>query len=128
MTLLKPFGDMTAAGATKLPAAPEQSTSIVPHASCVLDRASCTLAISLTSPLKPMASEVSSRNVATAASTRSCERLNTATFAPAAAKALAIPRLMPLVPPATNTVFPVNSLCCNIVTTPACYRLTLFAR
>src|SRR5262245_8385952 len=43
------------------------------------------------------------RRDATAASTFSCARLITATSAPCAANASAIARLMPLVPPATNT-------------------------
>ncbi len=42
-----------------------------------------------------------------AASIFSCRRLPTPTRAPAAAKARAMPRLMPLVPPATKTAQPV---------------------
>ena len=41
-----------------------------------------------------------------AASTFSCRRLPTPSRAPAAAKARAMPRLMPLVPPATKTLQP----------------------
>src|SRR6185437_681224 len=49
------------------------------------------------------------RSRATDASTRSGERLTTARLAPATANASAMPRLMPLVPPATKTDLPVKS-------------------
>ena len=54
--------------------------------------------------------KVRSRRVA--ASTLSCDRLTTASLAPASAKASAMPRLMPLVPPATKTVRPLKSNGC----------------
>jgi hypothetical protein len=107
----KPFGEMPMAGAGKLPAAPETSTSIGPKVSWVLASAASTKVCSRTSAAKPRAWPPSraALSLATAASTLACERESTATRAPASAKAMAMPRLMPLVPPATNTFLSVKS-------------------
>jgi len=101
------LGDMPSAGAGKFPAAPETSTSMSPNASCAAASAAPVAWTSRTSAATPMDSAPSSRSRRTAASTLSCDRLITATRAPAAAKPSAMPRLIPLVPPATNTVAPV---------------------
>src|SRR6185312_13053982 len=60
------------------------------------------------------------RSRATDASTRSGERLTTARLAPATANASAMPRLMPLVPPATKTDLPVKSNALVMVSSLGC--------
>src|SRR5215470_12782480 len=106
ITALNPFGDMPSAAAGKLPAAPDTSTSNAPKAACAASSAAAMAAGSRTSAGRPIDLPPSACSSATAAATRSAERLATATLAPRVANALAMPRLMPLVPPATNTVRP----------------------
>ena len=103
ITVLKPLGDRSAAGAMKLPAAPEISTSMSPNCACAWRSAASTAAGSRTSALIPSACAPSARRPSAACCTLSGERLMTTTRAPARANAWAMPRLMPLVPPATKT-------------------------
>src|SRR5512132_3768259 len=103
------LGDIWRADAGKFPAAPETRTSISPNDSDACCRAVAVASGSRTSAALPPASAPSARSRRTAASTLSGERLITATLAPAAANPSAIPRLIPLVPPATKACAPVKS-------------------
>lgn len=105
----KALGDISSAAAGKFPAAPETSTSMPPNTACACRSAAAVASGSRTSAASPVACAPSACSRVTAASTFSLDRLITATRAPAAANPSAIPRLMPLVPPATKTVVPLKS-------------------
>src|SRR5205085_3941883 len=113
MTVLKPLGLSSSAGHRKLPAAPATSTSIGPTSACVRAIAVSSAAGSRTSAATgstlPPACAFSSRRPTAAVSSLSCVRPQIATCAPSAAKFEATPRLMPLPPPVTKTVLPLNS-------------------
>ena len=102
-TVLNALGDMSSARARKLPAAPETSTSIGPKRSQACASARSTASGWRTSAEMPMACVPSASSCAAAADTLSAERLIRLTRAPARAKACAMPKLMPLEPPATNS-------------------------
>src|SRR5580704_6992963 len=112
-TVRKPLADKPTAGATKLPAAPETTMSNAPNCFAMLSRTVRVAAKSRTSQLNPKAPAPIE---AAALAAFSGLRPATATRAPSSAKRLAMPRLMPLVPPAMKAVLPANSCSLNALT------------
>jgi hypothetical protein len=101
-TVLKPFADRLTAAAGKLPAAPAMTMSILPNFSTVAFSEASIASYSRTSAERPIASPPLAATISLAAfSAFTGSRPTTTTFAPCCAKPMAIPKLMPLVPPAT---------------------------
>jgi hypothetical protein len=118
-TTRKPFDDWAFTAATKLPAAPETSTSTGPNWAEAVSNARATASKSRTSAATPTLLPPAVPNAAMAASMFSCFRLAMDTFAPCFAKFWAIPKPMPVVPPTTKMCFPVKSRVSAMVAAPA---------
>ena len=106
-TVRKPLADRPTTGATKFPAAPEMTISSAPNCLAMLSSTVRVAAKSRTSQLNPKAP---APMAAAALAAFSGLRPATATRAPNSAKRLAMPKLMPLVPPAMNAVLPASKL------------------
>src|SRR5271157_75442 len=117
-TTRKPFEDCALTAATKLPAAPETSTSMGPSWLTALWNARPTASKSRTSAVTPAMLPPVVPSAAMAASTLSCLRLATETFAPCFEKFSATPKPIPVVPPKTSACFPVKSNVSAMVTAP----------
>src|SRR5450759_3873479 len=112
ITVLKPLAESCSEGQMKLPAAPHTRTSTGPSSDFILASAASSADISRTSAtavqtLAPLPA-IKARNSPAALSSFSWVRPQMAILAPSAAKFFAIPRLMPLPPPVTKTVLPLN--------------------
>ena len=79
-----------------------------PSAARVSSMAACSAGIWRTSATLANTLAPSASSSLAAPSSRACVRPQIATLAPTAAKFFATPRLMPLPPPVTNTVLPLN--------------------
>src|SRR3984885_2551432 len=112
-TVRKPLADRPTTGATKLPAAPDTTISSAPNSFAMLSSTVRVAAKSRTSQLNPSAPAPID---AAALAAFSGLRPATATRAPNSAKRLAIPKLMPLVPPAMKAVLPANKFSLNALT------------
>src|SRR3954471_2531368 len=90
-TTRKPLEDCALTAATKLPAAPETSTSMAPSWSAALSNARLTASKSRTSAVTPTTLPPVVPSAAVAASTLSCLRLATDTLAPCFGEVLGDP-------------------------------------
>jgi len=109
ITDLKPLALSWLANAGKFPAAPDTTTSSGPNRSQIPAMPASIASASRTSAENPAASLPRDSSARIVSATLSSLRLATATRAPWLANNSATPRLMPLVPPTTNTVFPLKS-------------------
>src|SRR5258708_7124217 len=108
MTLVKPLGETVPRGTRKLPAARQAGTSMGPSSAALLAKAFPRAPNWRTSAATAQTLAPSAESSAAAAFSFSLVRPQIATLAPKAAKFFATPRLIPLPPPVTKTVLPLN--------------------